>query len=263
MAKVKFKDPPINELVIGVYFDSDLPEFRIEHIGLFWNEVRDRFPVVSPQPIVSPPVQGWASPLQLAFSIEQFPMPRFWFEAADGSTLMQVQKNAFLFNWRKRDGDYPHFEAVKASFDKYLSLFLEFLAREAGATPNVHIAELTYVNSVLQGEYWKGLEDTALVLPLFRLPIVDAGATTPADFNQVSSQRLATDLMLTTTVRSARAIKDAAKPVLVFELRALGVLSETTRRDVDRWFDRAHDTIGACFLSMTSPDIQRMYWEPV
>jgi hypothetical protein len=60
-------------------------------------------------PLVAP-----VAPIE--FTIEQFPTPRFWFEAADGITLIQLQKNAFIFNWRKRDNDYPHFEAVKAAF---------------------------------------------------------------------------------------------------------------------------------------------------
>jgi hypothetical protein len=37
---VKFKNPPINELVIGVYFDGEVPSLRSEHIGLFWGEVK-------------------------------------------------------------------------------------------------------------------------------------------------------------------------------------------------------------------------------
>jgi uncharacterized protein (TIGR04255 family) len=261
MTKVKFKNPPISELVIGVYFGRDLPSFGVEHIGLFWARIRDEFPTVSQQPIVTPPGSGVS--LMIEFTSEQFPMPRFWFEAADGVTLIQVQKDAFLFNWRKRDASYPHFETVKAGFDKYLSIFLEFLARDVLTAPDFRIAELTYINALFQNEYWSGPRDTAAVLPFFRLPVVDDGEALPPDFHQVSTQRLAPDLTLSTTVRSARATKDATKPALVFELRAVGTLNEATRVDLDRWFDRAHDTTGACFLSMTSPDIQKRYWEPV
>jgi len=264
VARIKFKNPPISELVIGVYFERDLPAFRVEHIGLFWSRIRHEFPTVSQRPIIAPPpfVAGSPQFMTIELSDEQFPMPRFWFEAADGITLIQVQKNAFLFNWRKLDDDYPHFETVKVAFDKYLSVFLEFLARDAKiTTPNVRVAELTYINTVVPSEYWGGLRDTSLVLPMFQLPVVHNHDDPPAEFHQTSMQRFE-DMFLSTTVRSARSPKDATKPALIFELRALGVLNEAATGDVDDWFERAHDTIGACFLSMTSPDIQKRFWEP-
>jgi uncharacterized protein (TIGR04255 family) len=262
MPKIKFRNPPINELVIGIYFERDLPAFGLEHVGLFWSIIRDAFPVVSQHPaLASPPLAPIPS---TEFIIEQFPIPRFWFEAADGITLIQLQKNAFIFNWRKRDGDYPHFEAVKAAFDKYLSIFLEFLTKEAQVTPpNLRVLELSYINNLFPSEYWKGPRDTSAVFPLFRLPVVDDETSSPPEFNQASVQRLAPDLFLSTIVRTARSAKDATEPVLVFELRAVGVLDEATRRDVDNWFQRAHDKIGDCFLSITSLDIRNRYWQPM
>jgi uncharacterized protein (TIGR04255 family) len=263
MTKIKFENPPITELVIGVYFERDLPSLRVEHAGLFWSEIRDEFPTVSQHPVVSPSPPGGQFPTGDEFVFEPFPMPRFWFEAADGISLMQVQKNAFIFNWRKRDADYPHFETVKSSFDKYFGMFIEFLLREGNAMPSARILELTYVNTLQQSEYWTSLRDTNRVIPLFHLPIQEDADAAPSDFHQLSVQRLAPDLSLHTTVRSTRSTKDATKPSLVFELRAIGLLDDAMKRDVDQWFDRAHDTIGTCFLSMTSPDIQRRYWKPV
>jgi uncharacterized protein (TIGR04255 family) len=261
MTKIRFRNPPINELVIGTYFERDVPIFGLEHVGLFWSIIRDEFPTVTQQPpLTSPPLAN--QPVE--FTIEQFPMPRFWFEANDGITLIQLQKNAFIFNWRKRDARYPHFEAVKAAFDKYLSIFVEFLTKEVQITvPNFRVLELSYINNLFPSDYWKGPRDTSVVLPLFRLPIVDNEERSPPDFNQASVQRLAPDLMLSTVIRTGRSGKDATQPVLVFELRAVGVLDEATKRDVDNWFERAHEKIGTCFLSMTSPDIQNRYWQPV
>ncbi len=260
MTEVKFKSPPISELVIGVYFEGDLPSFGAEHVGLFWGLIRDEFPRVSQQPIVRPPTQGGV----LELILEQFPMPRFWFEAADGVTLIQVQSNAFLFNWRKRDQAYPHFDVVKAAFDRYLTIFLDFVAKEVGVlSPSFRILELTYVNSILENEYWSGPRDTAVVLPFFRLPVIDDKEQQAADFNQVSTQRIDHDMTINATVRSARSTKDASKPALVFELRALGTVADLNRRAVDAWFERAHAKIGTCFLSMTSPNIQMRYWQPM
>jgi hypothetical protein len=82
------------------------------------------------------------------FLISQW-MPRFWLEASDGSTLMQIQKNALLFNWRKKETDYPHFDFVKAAFEKNKKRFFKFLSDELSeAEPKAQLAELNYVNSI-------------------------------------------------------------------------------------------------------------------
>ena len=254
---IKFKNPPISELVIGVYFDREIPSLRSEHVGLFWGQVREDFPNIQQQPLVNAPVRQ-PFPQQIFISSESW-MPRFWLEASDGSTLMQIQKNAFLFNWRKKETDYPHFDAVKAAFNKNKKRFFKFLSDELSeAEPKPQLAELNYVNIIEGCEYWKGPEDTVKVIPRFRLPV--GSETESPDFDQRTSQRLAADLTLNTTVRSARLAQAPAKPVLIIEYRAIGLLLDTDA--LDSWFDRAHDAIGHCFTEMTSQDIQKTHWQP-
>jgi uncharacterized protein (TIGR04255 family) len=258
MMSIKFKNPPIYELVIGVYFDREINSLRSEHIGLFWGEVRKDFPRIHQQPPVAPPAPGLfpQSPIPLEF----YPMPRFWLEASDGSALVQIQKNAFLFNWRKRDSEYPHFEVVKAAFDKNKKCFFKFLSDELSeAEPKAKLAELNYVNLIERCEYWDGLQDTQKVIPRFSLPVPELHQTEPPDFQQITSQRLAADLTLSTTVRSARLAQDQTKPVLMIEYRATGLLPDTDT--IDSWLDRAHDAIGDCFTEMTSRDIQETHWQ--
>jgi uncharacterized protein (TIGR04255 family) len=196
------------------------------------------------------------------FSLDFYPMPRFWLESVDGSTLIQIQKNAFLFNWRKRDADYPHFDTVKAAFDKNKKGFFKFLADELSeAAPKPQLAELTYINIIEPCGYWSGPQDTAKVIPGFSLAIADSSGLEAPDFHQMTNQRLAADLTLSTTVRSARSVHDPIKPVLVIEYRATGLLPDPDA--LDKWFERAHDAIGDCFTAMTNVDIQTTYWQPV
>jgi uncharacterized protein (TIGR04255 family) len=116
--KIKYRNPPINELIIGVYFDQPILPLRSEHIGLFWSEVRGEFSKIQQQPELAFPIVGPPA-FQIGFTDEPYPMPRFWLISKNDAILLQIQKNAFLLNWRKRDSDYPHFENVKSSFDKY------------------------------------------------------------------------------------------------------------------------------------------------
>jgi hypothetical protein len=45
---------------------------------------------------------------------EMLPLPRFWFSNDAHPILVQVQRNAFMINWRRLPGaspdEYPHYE---------------------------------------------------------------------------------------------------------------------------------------------------------
>ena len=165
-----------------------------------------------------------------------------------------------MLNWRKKDKAYPHFDEVKASFDKNKKRFFKFISDELKEPePKAKIAELTYINLIESCDYWKGPLDTSKVIPRFSLPVPES--PDPPDFQQITSQRLAPDLILDTTVRSARLIQDQSKPVLIIEYRATGLLPDA---DVlDSWFDRAHDAIANCFTGMTDQDIQKAHWQRI
>ena len=139
---VYFKSPPINEVVIATYFKPAV-ELRSEHIGLFWAQIKSEFPLVRQQPPVG---------TEIPMGGDVFPMPRYWFTADDGISLIQIQKNAFMFNWRRREDEYPRYHKIKPCFDKYYSLFSEFISAEVPSSEQaIDMCELTYVNAVRSG----------------------------------------------------------------------------------------------------------------
>jgi len=42
--RIKFANPPINELVIALFY-LPIMEMKSQHIGLYWNRIRDRYPL--------------------------------------------------------------------------------------------------------------------------------------------------------------------------------------------------------------------------
>ncbi|MCL2713213.1 MAG: TIGR04255 family protein [Alphaproteobacteria bacterium] len=258
--RAKYRNPPINEVIVGAYFDQPIMPLHSEHVGLFWSQVRDTFPTIRQQPELAPPALNFS--FQLGITDETYPMPRFWLSSEDGATVVQIQKNAFLLNWRKRADAYPHFDNVKGLFDKYFYLFSTFVRSELKIdTINIQTAELTYSNLIEHGSYWTGPLDTARVLPSFAILDVGAPATGAPDFNYLTSYQLAPDLKLQVSARTGRKAMNASESVLVFDLRAIGAMGTANTSQADQWYDRAHETIGSCFDAMTSPDIQRNYWE--
>ena len=253
---IEFQFPPVSEVVLSTYFNPPLSDLRSEHIGLFWREIKEEFPVVRQQvPVGGPKISA----------DEPFPLPRYWFVADDEINLVQIQRNAFMFNWRRRGDEYPRFHAnIKPNFDKYYGRFSEFIRTETGIeVPTVDTCELTYVNVVESCEYWARLQDVPKIIPSFSIPELGADASTALEFDCKYTYQVSTDMQLNLRVRSGLRGQQHDSPVLLFEIRARGRLGQVTKSGADEWFERAHDGVVSCFLSMTSQEIQSRYWKRI
>jgi uncharacterized protein (TIGR04255 family) len=249
-----FNNPPINEVVVATYFNPPLSELRSEHVGLFWNQIRDDFPVVQQQPPL-----GMGPDLSVR---ELFPMPRYWFIGADEVHLLQLQKDALMLNWRHRDGnEYPQFPYIKGRFDHYYHVLSEFARTEIGVDePTVGQCELTYVNVVGVSDYWTRPEETRSVIPSFALPSPGVDFVGHPSFNCQYFYRVEADLRLDVSVRSGPGTVNDG-PRLIFEIKAIGHLGNGSKSAVDAWFDNAHDSIINCFVAMTDQRVQVDYWQ--
>ncbi len=255
---IAFKNPPINEVVVSSYFNPPLANFRSEHVGLFWEKIKDAFPTVKQQFPVNMN--------QDSIPDEFFSMPRYWFIAGDEIRLIQIQKNAFMFNWRRRKGnEYPrYYENIKPAFDKYYGLFSEFIRTEVGiAEPTIDLCELIYINTIEHCDFWAGPRDTTNVIPSFS--ILDSGINTsePPSFNCNYLYKVSNDLQLNISIRSGVKTQQQNAPVLAFEIKASGRIEGVAKTVSDEWFQRAHDSIIKCFAHMTSTNIQEKHWIPL
>ena len=254
---VKFKNPPINELIIGVYFDSPIDKFRSEHIGLLWNKLRDRLPEVEQREPIFTEFQP-----RVSINIQSDFMPRFWFVSEDAASLIQVQRDAFLHNWRRRDSEYPHYSGqVKPRFDQFYDIFESFLQEDVGSSsPRIRQCELTYVDVIEACEYWRGPHDTANVIPSLSDYVRGQFGVSASAINTVFMYNIRSNTQLQIAVRTVASTKDSDSQKLVLEFRARGLMDGVLKSDTESWFSDAHKSIVKWFLSMTSADIQREYW---
>lgn len=258
--KVRFKKPPINEVVIGAYFEPPLTAFRSEHVGLLWSRLRADFPKVEQRPPITGINPGQEATLTVGD--EFMVMPRFWFVSEDEVTVLQIQKDAFLLNWRRRDSEYPHYaENLKPSFDRYYEVFERFLQEDVGLTsPAINRSELTYIDLITPSDYWQGPQDTSRVVQSFSIPgWVPADGDGPA-FHCAYQYDAGKNLQLHVALRTAETTSQPSSPCLVLEIKALGSPSGAKKQDVDTWYDRAHDAVVTQFLSMTNERVQRELW---
>jgi uncharacterized protein (TIGR04255 family) len=250
--KIDFERPPINEVSIGMLF-APLLNLKAEHIGLFWSRVRAAFP--NSQQMT--PIGG-----VVHLPPEVFPMPRFWFIAKDDATLIQVQKNAFLFNWRLREKDYPRFESVFEAFRKHRSTFIQFLKEELN-TARIEQAkyQLSYVNLFEDVPYWSGPEDVPKILPSFAFINPGLKGAKPKDLNSITIFQIEDDLSLSVATRNG--VNNATgKMVLILELEASGTHPRFEVEKADGWYHRAHTAISESFVALTNRQIQDQYWIP-
>ena len=254
-SKVTFENPPISEVVIAIYFNPPLANFRSQHVGLFWERIKEEFPVAEQQ-----------IPLGVIANVgadEPFPMPRYWFIADDDVNLIQIQKDAFIFNWRRRgDNQYPGFHInIKPTFDRLYGQFETFLRTEVSIPElSVDLCELTYVDTIEQCDYWRGPADTRNVIRFFSNPLSGVEGAANSAFDCSYAYSMGDGLALSIRMRSMVDPQRSGRPVMALEMKANKRFGGVQKTNVDGWFERAHDTIIRYFMTMTSEDVQRDHW---
>ena len=166
-----YENPPVVEVAACVQF-APIKELAGAHLGAYWARIRDPFSRVQEQSpmahVVEPEDLAPARGAQIEFAHEP-PLPRTWFSIPNGTELIQVQRDRFVYNWRKqaKEDVYPRFPYVQGKFREHWSGFRAFLTEEDLPEPTVDQCELTYVNLIPKGEGWKVVRDWENVFSTF------------------------------------------------------------------------------------------------
>lgn len=145
-----FSDPPLREVAVGVHFEP-LRGLRQAHFGLFWERVRASFPSTEdrdalPQHFESLDDEAVPQPAFQFVVSDSPPLHRAWFISSDRTSLIQLQADRLIHNWRHQGGAYPHFEPLLASFAEAYGHFSEVVDKIGLPGPARTYAEVTYVN---------------------------------------------------------------------------------------------------------------------
>jgi uncharacterized protein (TIGR04255 family) len=155
---VDFERPPVAETALGVVF-APISQWSVLHFGLFWSKVRSLYPVTQIKTATGPAELRFSSGEQIEFPI------RALFIDQSGNQLLQVQRNAFIRNWRQTEQStqYEHYENVRPLFERDWSIFSDFLEQEGLGNPTVVQCEVTYINHLVRGKEWENFEDVSRV----------------------------------------------------------------------------------------------------
>ena len=154
-SKLSFNNPPLKEVSFSIQFEP-ISSFHIGFIGLLWDKYRDRYPKVETAEEATQQIEkfGIISRKQPPFPfkfIEETPVPRTLFVSADAQHVIQIQKDRFIFNWRKIFDEnlrYPRYSNVKKKLFEEFEVFTNFLTANGLESPRYNQVEVIYVNHI-------------------------------------------------------------------------------------------------------------------
>lgn len=147
-----FRNPPLNEVVLGVQFGSPQGYQQI-YAGEVWNLFRTEFPKVEEQPPIAPAFETFGLPTkgrQQIGLITGASHDRFWFLRQDGDELIQFQQDRLLHNWRKvgEETEYPRFESMVTRFRDELGQLQDYMNKLSPQTLAINQCEISYINHI-------------------------------------------------------------------------------------------------------------------
>lgn len=249
-----YENPPINEVVCGVAF-TPLERFKISHFGLFWYQILEQFPRCEQ----APPLGNVDEIVEPEFAV---PVPRLWFINQEDDHLIQLQRNRFFFNWRKRADTYPRFRHVYNSFSNNFDRFQKFIEEYNLGDIKVVSYELTYINLLMHEEGWDNLDNMQVMFPSMTWGQGSEKVLPPT--KNLAWQR---DLSLPDhpgilTLKLQSGIrKPDERPLLRLESTVRGsTIMKSAEMGMSQWFDIAHIWINRAFENIIAPEVQKNVW---
>lgn len=248
-----YKSPPLNEVSIGLQFQP-LERLKIPHFGLFWDLIRQNFPVVEHAP---PILNKQQEPS------DWFPLPRVWFIDKSDTQLVQLQADRINFNWRLREGadPYPRFHTIAPQFFSLLKTFEQFLFEANIGIILPTIAELTYINLFEQGREWNTMEDIATVFKDFAWTQEKARFLPyPTNMSWAVSFALPNQQgTLSARLNPGLRVADQQQ-ILQLEMVANYPVQGVSLQSLQPWYELAHEWIVKGFDDLTQPEAQKKFW---
>lgn len=149
-----FKNPPLNEVMVGVQFNPAIGYSQIR-AGEVWELFKSEFPLTKEQPPLPPMFETFGVPFQQPFNFNMVTgaqHDRFWFVSKDQHELLQFQEDRLLHNWRKLPGgkrEYPRFEKIIESFEAELTKLERYFQTLDPQILTYNQAEITYINHIV------------------------------------------------------------------------------------------------------------------
>ena len=235
---VKFNKPPVVEVACGILF-ANPNLIKSVDIGRFWQLIKKDFPRAEEAPPLDPLVEdnntmGLGFHQMMSFA-HLPPMRRVWFISEDGRSLIQVQSDRFLFNWKRTQtiDEYPSYQKVMEKFDHYLDVFEKFCIDVEIPAPVYRQFELVYVNHISKSNGLNLVSPDSIFVDHTRLTLENRFLPSPSLINWITSYALPDDSgRLHISMQSAFSNHPVSEEVVRMDLTARGIPKEIGRAHV-------------------------------
>jgi len=261
----EYRTPPVSEVVLGVEF-SPLTKWHLGHFGMLHEQVASEYPKFEVHPIIRSSIEKFGSESwqQVSnFELLDVGEVRCWYIAQDDSRLVQVQRDRFIVNWRKRNDaqPYPRYEAqILPTFKREWSRYGDFLSQQGIEIPEVRQCEVTYVNDIPRGQGWDKFSDVMkLITPLREMQngkFLPEPETLRATFTYVMPPDRG---RLHVNIHHVRRSLDEAE-VIQLRLTARGAPRSGGMQDVIEWLDSGREWVVRGFTDFTTKEAHDL-WE--
>ncbi|MBM4093903.1 MAG: TIGR04255 family protein [Planctomycetes bacterium] len=258
----EFGEPPLIEVALSVQFEK-LEAVRIPQLGLVWQAFHSRFPRTEEQPPLEPsfeqfgPRAGGQPEVRLEL-LSRPPAPRLWFLNEEGTELVQVQRDRFVRNWRKKDESdkYPGYHRLREAFRQDFYALCQLVSERGWGSIELNQCEVTYVNLVTVGAEWSVHGELEKVITLFSSRYSDSDLGVPEEAAVDVKYVLNDDVD-----RPVGRLHVHAMPVLRASDNVPAIRLALTARGLPegggvdgalRFFDRGREAIVRCFTSITT-----------
>jgi len=265
----RFKQPPVVETVLGVFF-RPLADFTSAHQGLLWERFfRSRFPTLEEHPPVPEVTERFGEERfdsgKPRWHISQRPDPlRLWAASEHGQHVIQVQKNAIFANWRKTDGEVPYrpYAERRQEFSQQLEQVDQFFREEGMGRLEPTSWSVTYINHFECGRLEEVGQTAARTITVWTNEFSDNWLPRP--------DRVIMDLAFPMPDNAGRlnvnlkpVVKRETKtPLLRLDLTARGRPKAKHLQSALDGIDLGHEWIVRGFASLTRPEMHGV-WERI
>lgn len=256
-----FDRPPLIEVVCSVAFTS-LDKLLAPHTGLLWEKFRAEYGQIEEVPPIGVLLDGQVVDPQVEL-LTKPPLPRIWFVNEKNNSIIQVQRDRFMHNWRKQEGtDYPRFSFVFGEFDRQFKVFRNFVKKHELGEIRPLQYELTYVNHIPHGEPWESLGQVPKVFKVFN-EVTNKRLGEPQAINWSSLYLLKDgEGKLSYQLQTAKRLADDTS-ILQLNITARGLPKGLALDDLSGWFSRAHEEIVLGFEDLTDQSTQDKVWRKI
>jgi uncharacterized protein (TIGR04255 family) len=259
-----YDEPPVTQVGYGIVF-APLEGLLSPHIGLLWERFQPEYPYCDDFAPIDPDIELFDghNDIEPQLEVSDIPeLPRVLFMNQDETRAVQIQRNGFVYNWKKAgiNNEYPRYDSLIAEFQKNLADFDNFLNEfELGQIRPLQY-ELTYINEIPQGEAWLTLEDIGKIFP-------DISWQKNTLRFLANPQKIAWDAVFELPDKigrlytSIKSIKIEEESTLFFEITVRGIGNYTSPEVLHDWFDIAHEWIVSAFTDLTDNEAQTKIWK--